>query len=112
MSKELIRLQDLVMEFDGERILDGINLTINDHEFLTLLGPSGCGKTTPLKTPSRIMTTAKNGSDTETMRSTLAPSAITSSSGVKMRMKNAGNKNRKRLSALIRITASRRSEAE
>ena len=38
MSKELIRLQDLTMEFDGERILDGINLYFNDHEFLTLLG--------------------------------------------------------------------------
>ena len=49
MSKELIRLQDLVMEFDGERILDGINLYINDKEFLTLLGPSGCGKTTTLR---------------------------------------------------------------
>jgi len=49
MSKELIRLQDLTMEFDGERILDSINLYINDHEFLTLLGPSGCGKTTTLR---------------------------------------------------------------
>ena len=49
MSKELIRLRDLVMEFDGERILDSINLYINDHEFLTLLGPSGCGKTTTLR---------------------------------------------------------------
>ena len=49
MSKELIRLQNLVMEFDGERILDGINLCIKDHEFLTLLGPSGCGKTTTLR---------------------------------------------------------------
>ncbi len=49
MSKELIRLQDLVMEFDGEQILDSINLCINDHEFLTLLGPSGCGKTTTLR---------------------------------------------------------------
>ena len=29
MSKELIRLRDLTMEFDGERILDGINLYIN-----------------------------------------------------------------------------------
>ena len=37
------------MEFDGERILDGINLYINDKEFLTLLGPSGCGKTTTLR---------------------------------------------------------------
>ena len=49
MSKELIRLKNLVMEFDGERILDNINLYINDHEFLTLLGPSGCGKTTTLR---------------------------------------------------------------
>ncbi len=49
MAKELIRLRDLTMEFDGERILDSINLYINDHEFLTLLGPSGCGKTTTLR---------------------------------------------------------------
>ena len=34
---------------DGETILDGINLYINDKEFLTLLGPSGCGKTTTLR---------------------------------------------------------------
>ena len=49
MAKELIRLTNLTMEFDGERILDSINLYINDHEFLTLLGPSGCGKTTTLR---------------------------------------------------------------
>ena len=49
MSKELIRLQNLCMEFDGERILDDINLYFNDHEFLTLLGPSGCGKSTTLR---------------------------------------------------------------
>ena len=49
MAKELIRLPNLTMEFDGDRILDSINLYINDHEFLTLLGPSGCGKTTTLR---------------------------------------------------------------
>ena len=49
MAKELIRLTNLSMEFDGERVLDSINLYINDHEFLTLLGPSGCGKTTTLR---------------------------------------------------------------
>ena len=49
MAKELIRLTDLTMEFDGDRILDSINLYINDKEFLTLLGPSGCGKTTTLR---------------------------------------------------------------
>ena len=55
MSKELIRLQNLVMEFDGERILDDINLYFNDHEFLTLLGPSGCGKSTLMKTIAGIL---------------------------------------------------------
>jgi len=49
MSKELIRLSDCVVRFDDEIILDHIDLTINDKEFLTLLGPSGCGKTTTLR---------------------------------------------------------------
>ena len=49
MSKELIRLVDCTMAFDGETVLDSINLTINNKEFLTLLGPSGCGKTTTLR---------------------------------------------------------------
>ena len=49
MSKELIRLAECGMRFDGETVLHDINLYINDSEFLTLLGPSGCGKTTTLK---------------------------------------------------------------
>ncbi len=49
MPKELIRLRDLCMAYDGEPVLDHIDLYINDKEFLTLLGPSGCGKTTTLR---------------------------------------------------------------
>ncbi len=49
MSKELIRLVGCVMTFDDEVVLDKINLSIRDKEFLTLLGPSGCGKTTTLR---------------------------------------------------------------
>ena len=49
MSKELIRLANCTMAFDGEVVLDNINLYINDKEFLTLLGPSGCSKTTTLR---------------------------------------------------------------
>ena len=49
MSKELIRLRNLCMAYDGEPVLNNINLYINDKEFLTLLGPSGCGKTTTLR---------------------------------------------------------------
>ena len=48
MSKELIRLVNCRMDFDGETVLDSINIYFNS-EFLTLLGPSGCGKTTTLR---------------------------------------------------------------
>ena len=33
---------------DGYVALDGVNLQVNDGEFLCLLGPSGCGKSTLL----------------------------------------------------------------
>ncbi len=49
MSKELIRLSKCVVQFDDDIILDHLDLTIRDKEFLTLLGPSGCGKTTTLR---------------------------------------------------------------
>jgi len=46
----IIRLEDVVFQYDdGDRILDKINLSIRDKEFVTLLGPSGCGKTTTLR---------------------------------------------------------------
>ena len=49
MSKELIRLVNCRMDFDGETVFDSINIYFNNSEFLTLLGPSGCGKTTTLR---------------------------------------------------------------
>lgn len=45
----LIRLENVSKSFDGEIILDHINLEIKNNEFVTLLGPSGCGKTTTLR---------------------------------------------------------------
>ena len=47
--KKIIELRDITKSFDGEVVLDHINLDIYDNEFLTLLGPSGCGKTTTLR---------------------------------------------------------------
>lgn len=47
--ENIVSLKDIVVEFDGERILDKICLDIKDKEFVTLLGPSGCGKTTTLR---------------------------------------------------------------
>ena len=47
--KKIIQLKNVSKSFDGETVLDCINLDIYDNEFLTLLGPSGCGKTTTLR---------------------------------------------------------------
>lgn len=49
MKKELINLQNISKSYDGQLILDDLNLYIRENEFLTLLGPSGCGKTTTLR---------------------------------------------------------------
>ena len=50
----IVSLRDIVVEFDGQRILDGLNLDIHDKEFVTLLGSSGCGKTTTLRIIGRL----------------------------------------------------------
>ena len=49
MSQSLIELVDISKSFDGEIVLDELNLSIRQNSFVTLLGPSGCGKTTTLR---------------------------------------------------------------
>ena len=45
-----LEIKDLSVELNKTRILKGIDLGIEDGEYLSLLGPSGCGKSTLLKT--------------------------------------------------------------
>ncbi len=45
----IIKLQNISKKFEDDVILDSINLSIKDKEFMTFLGPSGCGKTTTLR---------------------------------------------------------------
>ena len=45
----IIKLRNISKKFEDEVILDSINLSIKDKEFMTFLGPSGCGKTTTLR---------------------------------------------------------------
>ncbi len=48
-QKSIVSLRNINVNFDGEVILNNIDLDIKDKEFITLLGPSGCGKTTTLR---------------------------------------------------------------
>ena len=45
----IIELRGVDKSFEDTRALEGIDLSISNGEFLTLLGPSGCGKTTILR---------------------------------------------------------------
>ena len=49
-----IVLKNIDKYYGDNRVLKGINLTIEDGDFMTLLGPSGCGKTTTLRVISGL----------------------------------------------------------
>ncbi len=45
----IVELKNISIAFGQEQVLNQLNLSIKDGEFVTLLGPSGCGKTTTLR---------------------------------------------------------------
>jgi len=47
--KEVVRLDDVWVHYDGVPVLEGINLSIEPNDFLGIIGPNGGGKTTLLK---------------------------------------------------------------
>lgn len=45
----ILELINVEKHFGETKVLNSINLSVNEGEFITLLGPSGCGKTTTLR---------------------------------------------------------------
>jgi multiple sugar transport system ATP-binding protein len=44
-----VTLSKVIKKYDDVLAVRGIDLDIQDHEFVVLVGPSGCGKTTTLR---------------------------------------------------------------
>ncbi|MDR5693817.1 MAG: metal ABC transporter ATP-binding protein [Armatimonadota bacterium] len=48
-ARPVVELAGVCYEYDGERVLDDVTLTIEEGDFLGIIGPNGAGKTTLLK---------------------------------------------------------------
>ena len=71
MAREVVKLEDVWVYYDGTVVLEAINLSIEFGDFLGIIGPNGGGKTTLLKVmlglikPSKGTVSVLDGSGNE-----------------------------------------------
>ncbi len=49
MKQEIVKLENVSFDYGDHRVLENINLTVYDDDFLGIIGPNGGGKSTLLK---------------------------------------------------------------
>lgn len=56
---EAAKLTDVWVSYNGTSVLEGINLTVQQNDFLSIIGPNGGGKTTLLKVIAGLVRPAR-----------------------------------------------------
>ncbi len=51
----MIKIRDLIKQYEGLRALDGIDFDLSEGEIKVIMGPSGCGKSTLLRCLNRLV---------------------------------------------------------
>ena len=57
----MFEVKDLVVHYDGAMALNGVNLKVEDGEFVGVVGPNGAGKTTLLRAISGVLMEVEPG---------------------------------------------------
>ena len=59
MPHPIIEINDLNFSYDGELVLEDVNLRLQHKDFVAMIGPNGGGKTTLLKLILGLLTPDK-----------------------------------------------------
>ena len=49
MEEPILKIENLKKAYDGQMVLNGIDLQVRQGEVIVIVGPSGCGKSTLLR---------------------------------------------------------------
>jgi osmoprotectant transport system ATP-binding protein len=54
-TANVVELERVSKAYGGEKVVDGLSLSVKEGEIFVLIGPSGCGKTTTLKMINQLI---------------------------------------------------------
>ena len=55
-NKNILKIDDFSFSYNGENVIEAINLSFQEGDYVSIIGPNGAGKSTLLKCINRILT--------------------------------------------------------